>query len=114
MFGVVLFLTVPKATFNAAHYSYEVTRCEDARYVIGETTPFSDLSATGRDIFRSTLGVNGDYDSLESAPDFQYVTDAIRQTSIDYQGECYAMLAGDAGLSWGSYLSDRSSWLVSW
>ena len=98
--GVLLFLAAAWYTFRAAQYSYELGDCEDWMS-FGDNTTYSNLSATGQDIFRSTLEADGSYYSVQSAPDFEYVTDAIMRTPIEYQGECYAMLAHDAGLGWG-------------
>ena len=98
-FGVLVLGFMTWSTFVAGHHTYELTACEDPMFASpGEGEPFGNLSQTGQEIVRKTHEAGGEYRSLQKPPDFEYVYDQMRETPIEYQGQCYAMLAREGGM----------------
>lgn len=104
-FGVLVFGFMTWTTFVAGHHTYELTPCNESMLVsTTDGEPYENLSETGQRIVRETHAAGGEYRSLRKASDFKYVSDAMSAEPIEYQGQCYAMLAREAGMGFGGLL----------
>ena len=98
--GLTLFGFMTWWTFDAGHHIYELTSCSKSMFVsTTDGTPFTELSATGQEIVRKTHAAGGEYQSLAKTSDFEYVKDAVTATPVEYQGDCYAVVARAGGMN---------------